>query len=324
MKVRLSLFSVAILWLLLFTGPASAQLIHDEPEWYLPTGDGCRLFVQEFGQGRDTIIVLHGGWGAEHGYLLDAFTGVVDSHHLVFYDQRGSLRSPCPDSLISVDKHVQDLERLRSELGVARPTLVGHSMGTYLALDYLQQHPTNVKGLVLLGALPPKRSGSGLERQIAQEQEVEVRAFFERPEIGAELHAHGLDRSEGELSAKEESSGWRIRFAGINLYHVERWPQMKGGRAFYNEQAGAAAAKTVPELYDFTPAIAAHRCPVWAIMGDHDYLDIGARQHRRLAAGIANYRVSVLENAGHFAWVDAPQEFRRTLGEALEAIGRCE
>ena len=44
---------------------AGAQLADAEPEWYLPTGDGCRLFVQEYGRGRDTVIVVHGGFGAE-------------------------------------------------------------------------------------------------------------------------------------------------------------------------------------------------------------------------------------------------------------------
>lgn len=53
--------------------PASAQLSEGRPEWYLPTGDGCNLFVQEYGQGKQTIVVLHGGFGAEHSYMLDAF-----------------------------------------------------------------------------------------------------------------------------------------------------------------------------------------------------------------------------------------------------------
>lgn len=67
---------------------------------FAPPGGECQLFVQEYGTGPDTVVVLHGGWGAEHSYLLDAFSGVGNDRHLVFYDQRGSLRSPCPDSLV--------------------------------------------------------------------------------------------------------------------------------------------------------------------------------------------------------------------------------
>lgn len=76
----------------------------------------------------------------------------------MFYDQRGSLRSLCPEDRITVDNHVEDLERLRSELKVPKIILVGHSMGTYLAMAYLGQYPNHVKRVVLLGAVSPKRA----------------------------------------------------------------------------------------------------------------------------------------------------------------------
>jgi pimeloyl-ACP methyl ester carboxylesterase len=126
--------------------PAYAQLADSQPEWYLPTGDGYRLFVQEFGRGAETLVVLHGGWGAEHSYLLDAFKGFETRFHLVFYDQRGSLRSPCPTEKISVEKHIEDLDLLRAALGLERMNIVAHSMGTYLAQAYLQKHPERVQG----------------------------------------------------------------------------------------------------------------------------------------------------------------------------------
>jgi proline iminopeptidase len=49
----------------------------------------------------------------EHRYLLDALRGLEDRFHFVFYEQRGSLRSSSPDSLVSVAAHTRDLERLR-------------------------------------------------------------------------------------------------------------------------------------------------------------------------------------------------------------------
>ncbi len=42
--------------------------------------------------------------------------GLTDKYHFIFYDQRGSLRSPVPDSLISYENHIEDLELLRKEL----------------------------------------------------------------------------------------------------------------------------------------------------------------------------------------------------------------
>ncbi|HEX7089425.1 MAG TPA: alpha/beta hydrolase [Longimicrobiales bacterium] len=310
--------------ILLTSSPTSAQLAGGQPEWYLPVTDGCRLFVKEYGHGTDTVIVLHGGWGAEHSYLMDAFVGLEDRYHLVFYDQRGSLRSPCPDSAISVAAHVADLERLRDELGLNRVHLVGHSMGTYLAMQYLAQHPDRVAGLVLLGTLLPQNPPSeDLALASSEPAPLTREAFFERPAVLEELRKHGLDRDSGALSAKDRTNAWRIRFAGVNLYHVERWRQLKGGQVFYNDRAGRAAAETMPESYDFTDALREHRCRIWIIDGDHDYLDFGATHLRRWSARVPNVRLVILEHAGHVAWIDAPAEFRRVLAEALADVSAC-
>src|SRR5690554_1304106 len=90
---------------------------------------------------RPPLLVVHGGWGAEHDYLTDAFHGLESQYRLIFYDQRGSLRSPCPDSLVSVEQHIADLEALRAELAIDAPVIIGHSMGTFLAMSYLERHP---------------------------------------------------------------------------------------------------------------------------------------------------------------------------------------
>jgi len=139
-----------------FSQTALTQVL-DEPEWYLPTGDGCGLYVREIGEAKPIAIVVHGGFGAEHSYLFDPLSELRSRYHLAFYDQRGSLRSPCPVDQISVDKHVEDLERLRNELGAAKVTLIGHSRGAYLAMAYLQKYPDRVTGLVLLGPASLKK-----------------------------------------------------------------------------------------------------------------------------------------------------------------------
>ncbi len=40
--------------------------------------DSIPLFMREIGTGKDTFLVLHGGWGAEHSYLLDALLPLAD------------------------------------------------------------------------------------------------------------------------------------------------------------------------------------------------------------------------------------------------------
>src|SRR5687767_4490599 len=69
--------------------PARAPFIKD---WFLSTGNWDKdpqLYVYEFGTGRDTVVMLHGGWGGEHSGLVEAVHDLKEQFHFIFYDQRG-------------------------------------------------------------------------------------------------------------------------------------------------------------------------------------------------------------------------------------------
>jgi proline iminopeptidase len=295
--------------------------ISSTDEWYLPTDDkAARLYVYELGQG-EPVVVLHGGFGAEYSYLLDAVNGMEGKYHFIFYDQRGSLRSPCKVEQISFDKHVEDLETLRKALGLEKLTLFAHSMGTLLAVGYLQKYPTHVKNMVLAGALPLK-SGRYLDSSYISEWKTSHDAavrFPDRPEVIAELEKVGYKGP--NLTDKQKSEVARIKFAASSIYHIDRWRQSKGWGVFYNEAAGEAAAsslfKRLTNDYDFTPIIENHPYPITVISGDHDYVDFGNAFFKRYSAEVKNLNLIVIENAGHNAWVDDPHKFRLALDAGL-------
>ena len=70
-------------------------------QWYMNTtdADGAKMshYIAEHGvesKPGNTVIALHGGWGAEHSYLVPAIKPLASEYRFVLYDQRGSLRSP--------------------------------------------------------------------------------------------------------------------------------------------------------------------------------------------------------------------------------------
>jgi proline iminopeptidase len=83
------------------------------------------------------VLVLHGGPGAHHDYLLPHFLDLADEVELVFYDQRGGGRSrtdnPAP---ITWQTHVEDLERVAAELGPQWLAVIAYSWGALLGLLY--------------------------------------------------------------------------------------------------------------------------------------------------------------------------------------------
>lgn len=311
---------IAAIALVTAASSARAQSWFSAPgtdEWYLPTTDGCRLYVLERGQGPDTVVVLNGGFGQDHTYMLPAFEDIENRYRVIYYDPRGSLRSACPDSSISLQNHVDDLERLRAALGHSRINIAGHSAGSFLAMTYLQQHPTKVAALALLGAIPAKTWPEDQGRRSTTPGRDSMR---NRPVVLAELRQHGLDKDTSLLTPREKFHAQKIRLAGMSMYRVDLWPKL---RTFYSASAGAAAGRTMPRTYDFTPAIAAHRCKVWVLIGDHDYVDYGLPEHRRWTASVPNAKLAVFKNAGHVPWFDEPELWRTTLLEALGSGAEC-
>src|SRR6266542_3900438 len=86
-----------------------------------------------------TVVFLHGGPGMDHRYLVPAAAPFTDAFRCVLYDQRGdgaSVLERVTVETVDVARYVEDLDVLRTELGLERLTLVGHSWGASLALHY--------------------------------------------------------------------------------------------------------------------------------------------------------------------------------------------
>ena len=110
---------------------------------------------RESGSG-DPVILVHGN-GSTH----ETWDGVVAvmsrRHRCISYDLRGHSPSAPPLVEACLDILVDDLERLRADLGLPRFQLVGHSLGSFIAAAYCLRHPDRVSALALLAA-PAHRS----------------------------------------------------------------------------------------------------------------------------------------------------------------------
>jgi proline iminopeptidase len=130
---------------------------------------GVSLFERRVGSG-DPVVVLHGGPGADHGYLLPGFDLLAEGRELIYYDQRGGGRSPVPrDTRVGWREHVADLDALRELWGLERLVIVGYSWGGLLAQLYATEHPARVTRLALVSPGPSWRAARDeFERRFAQ------------------------------------------------------------------------------------------------------------------------------------------------------------
>src|SRR5688572_26151258 len=95
------------------------------------TGEG--LYWCTYGPaGAPRLLVLHGGPGAHHDYLLPQLLGLSElgdrGHELLFYDQRGGGRSKTASAgePITWRTQVEDLAEVIREFDLERPIIVGY------------------------------------------------------------------------------------------------------------------------------------------------------------------------------------------------------
>jgi len=118
------------------------------------------LYFEQCGNPRGKpVVFLHGGPGAGCNAKSRRFFDPA-RYRIILFDQRGCGRSTPHAELTdnTVWHLVDDIERLRSHLGLDRWQVFGGSWGSTLALAYAEKHPERVTELVLRGIFMLRRS----------------------------------------------------------------------------------------------------------------------------------------------------------------------
>lgn len=258
-------------------------------------------------------MVLHGGPGAHHDYLLPQYDllarpkGLPDGRgrELFYYDQRGGGRSPAPrETPVGWREHVADLEAMRISLALERLTLCGYSWGGLLALLYLLEHPERVERLALVSPASPTVA---YRRQFEEEFARRMAA----PEVvraREELRASGLGEKD---PAAYQRRAFELSVAGY--FHDFR--DAKSLTAFrVNARTQQAVWDSLGE-YDLRDRLRALRPTPHALIlhGTFDPIPIaGSRELARLlGADLVELPV------GHCPHVEATDAFVRALDEFL-------
>lgn len=143
---------------------------------------------------RSRLVVLHGGPGAHHDYVLPQLLALAEDRECLFYDQRGGGRSKSDDRApVTWRTQVEDLTAVLAELAPGPVSLVGYSWGALLAMLYAVEAAAGRAGpvparMVLLDPAPATRAfRDAFEAEFARRQASPALAA-----LRAELAASGL------------------------------------------------------------------------------------------------------------------------------------
>jgi proline iminopeptidase len=261
---------------------------------------GVRIFERRIGSG-PPVVVLHGGPGAHHDYLLPGFDALAGGRRLIYYDQRGGGRSPVPREVpVGWQEHVSDLEELRRQWGLEQLTLLGYSWGGLLALLYALEHSNRIHRLALVAPAPAWREARHEFESRFQERNLAPALQRER----AELRASGLrERDPAEYAQRAFELSVAPYFFDPARAH-DLTPFRVTGRT--QQEVWNSLGE-----YDLRPRLAAApQLPSILLQGDSDVIPV---ETSRTVAQLLQAEFHILPRCGHVPYVEAFEEFVRLL-----------
>lgn len=286
--------------------------------------DGVLIYYKIIGRG-DPLMIVHGGPGASHDYLLPYLLPLARSNRLVFIDERGSGRSEKLEDArqYTVENMVEDVEHVRRALGLGKINLLGHSYGGVLAQAYAFKYQQHLTHLILGGTF---YSTSEMNKVLANEKHNMGPEALQRLEAleQAGLFGKGKDWETGRYPDDYAKLAWGDGYFPYLYQHRPdpNYDPISGNTTtswdLYREMWGSHGEFIIDgnlksvEYADKLPGI---HVPTLLICGDHDESDPSLS--RFMHEKIAGSKLVVLPQSGHMAFVDQPSMYVKAVSDFL-------
>ena len=265
---------------------------------------GRPVNVLDIGEG-PAVVFLHGLSGCWQNWL-ESIPALAADHRVIALDLPGFGESPMPAEPISVRGYARLVVELLDELGVPDATIVGNSMGGFVACEMAIRFPARVGRLVLVAA-----AGLSL-RHMRHERKRGLRARAEN------VLFFGLGRLARHTDLVVRSR--RLRRSLLLL--VAAHPERLSGPLILEQAHGAGT----PGFHDALEAMTAYpirdrlgeiRCPALIVWGEEDRL-VPVRDASEFAWLIPDARKVLYPDTGHMVMLERPQRFNADVRAFIE------
>ena len=246
---------------------------------------GQNIHYIEAGQG-PAVILLHGLGGAKEHWGAN-FAALAAKYHVYALDQLGFGHSDKPLTDYKIATRADFLQGFMQSQNIPKATLVGNSLGGWIALDFTATHPEMVDRLVLVDA-------AGLSGEIPI----------------ALLHPSSMAAWRTLL----ESIFYDKKIVTDDVVRQAFTDRLRNNDGYTIERTLAGFAQ--PQFED--DKLSSIHAPTLVVGGRNDGL-ISVDHAERFGSGIAGAKVVVIEQCGHVPQIEKPEEFNRAL---LEFLGK--
>ena len=254
-------------------------LIDNNKVFFMDTGES-------FDKNKKSIILLHGSgqshivWSLTTQYLSDQNKNVF----AIDFPGHGNSEG---ESLKSIEQMAEWLNKVVLKLGIKDLTLVGHSQGCLIALEYVNKFPSNVENIIFVAGSYEIPVNNKLI-DLANSGDMESLNLMMKWGYGSSKHFIGGNPLQKILNSSREVK----EVLAIDLI------------ACNNYKNGTSSAKKI-------------KCPTLFIYGELDKMikpDIG----KKFAALVSNSKTHIIKNCGHMIILENAFEMREKIVEFIK------
>jgi pimeloyl-ACP methyl ester carboxylesterase len=272
---------------------------------------GDRVAYRDEGSG-EVLLLIHGMAGSSDAWR-ELIPRLAKQYRVVAPDLIGHGQSVKPRGDYSLGAFAVSLRDLLDELGIAQATIVGHSLGGGVAMQFLYQHPDYCERLILI-------SSGGLGSDVGF-----ILRLLSAP--GAEFVLPIIAPSP-VLKAGNKIGSWFTASGMRNPRASEIW---RAYSSFSDRPTRDAFLRTLRSVVDYRgQAVSAlnklhvrAELPTLAIWGEDDQIIPVEHGHAAMAARPGG-RLEVLPGVGHFAHVEAPNEVADIIDDFMKSTGHAD
>ena len=226
----------------------------------------------------DRTLVLCPGFMTDHGLWAEMKKGLESLGRVQFADQ-------------SQDSSFTDIAQRVLGAAPAQFTLIGFSMGGYVAREVLRLAPGRVKGLVLINTSARPETQDVARRNVNLTKVTQAQGFrgLSTKALGNALHP-SRQHDEQLIDALQQMA-------------------LRMGEAAFLNQLAIVRKDDRPELADIT-------CPTLVVWSRQDALR-SLEEALELKDAIANARLEIIEDCGHLSTMERPDEVNQAMREWL-------
>ena len=254
------------------------------------------ICIDDTEDGENPLLLIHGLTGNKSTMypIRDMFK---DEYRVITIDTRGHGESTRPKEY-TLDDHANDIHEIIKELNLEKVDILGYSMGSYIALRAAEVKCDDINNLILVCTKPNGKTSS--VARLLKEANLDITQITQEEMMDVILKASVAPQSFEKIVNGE-----------LNIEEI-----LKGDEGQELNEEEKAAEDASLANFDNSNDYDKVTCNTLVIAAEYDGIN-PPELGREVADGIDGAKFELIENAGHLAVVEQPDEFQNIIKDFL-------